>query len=98
MVPTIQGLVAMLVGLLLLGRPPAAMLCYALFISIFGSASALDLPALGGSSIQPGHLALGLLGLRLLCSRAGRLDRIAAAFARNGFFVAYCLYGAVTAF
>jgi hypothetical protein len=98
MVPTLFGLLVVIGSLALMRRSITAMLCFALLISIFGAASALDLPALGGSSIQPAHLALAFVTSRILFSRAGNFRLIAHAAGRNIFLVAYCVYGAVTAF
>jgi hypothetical protein len=98
MIPTPQGFVVLLICLLLLPRSVMAMLTFALFITIFGAAAALNLPALGGSSIQPSYLALGFLLLRISFSRIGRFNLIMLATGRNFFLLAYSFYGAVSAF
>jgi len=97
MVPTYLGVIVVLIGVLLMFAPISATLIFTVYCSLFGAAAAIQVPALGGSSIQPAHLALGFLGLRLLFSRlATQHDLLLAQ--RSGFLVAYCLYGAITAF
>ena len=98
MVPTYIGFIVIAIGALLMFAPISAALAFTLFCSLFGAAAAINVPALGGSSIQPAHLALGFLVLRLILSHLATQHDLLVALRRCGFLVAYCLYGAATAF
>jgi hypothetical protein len=98
MTPTIFGLLVAVVGTALMWRSVTAMLCLVILCTLLGAASAIDVPALGGSSIQPAHLALGFLLVRLAFSPYARLNRIAAAVRSNLWLVLYASYGVVAAF
>ena len=60
MIPTPIGLLFLLVGFLLLRRPPVETLVFACVCTLFPAASAIDLPALGHSSVPPATMSLGV--------------------------------------
>jgi hypothetical protein len=98
MTPTVFGLLVAVLGTALMWRSVTAMLCLVIVCTLLGAASAIDVPALGGSSIQPAHMALGFLLIRLAFSPHARLNRVAAALRANQWFVLYASYGVVAAF
>jgi hypothetical protein len=97
MIPTITGLLICLIGGYLLFRPKIEMLGFALFCTLLPAASAIDLPALGHSSIPPAVLSLAFLALQAVRSRAWRGPEMGLATTKNAWLILYCLYGAVTA-
>jgi len=66
MVPTVFGGVVVLLGLWFLTKPVHWMFALMIFASEFGAAAAVNLPAVGGSTISPAHVALGFVGMLLL--------------------------------
>ena len=96
MIPTPLGLLFMLAGILLLWRPPVQMLAFGLVCTLFPAASAIDLPALGGSSIPPAMLSLGFLALRLGMPDVRRTAAPALALTSNTWLLCFCLYCAAT--
>jgi len=98
MQPTIFGFIVVLVGLVSLFRPIHWAFALAVVCTEFGGAAAINVPALGGSSIQPSHLALGFLVLRLLLERRVGVGGWVTAIEDNLFLFAFGLYTAITAF
>lgn len=98
MTPTVFGFLIVFAAICLMPASLTVMLGLVLVASLLGGASAVDLPALGGSSIAPASFALVFLVIRILLSPAGRFEVLTKAFARNPFLTCYCVYGAVTAF
>lgn len=98
MTPTWIGVLMLLIGALLLVRGSVlAMLMFVMGSLLFGGSSALNLPALGGSSIQPAYVALGFLALRITLSGGGIGGAIARSLSLNWALVVFCLYGTGTA-
>jgi hypothetical protein len=98
MTPTIFGLLVIIISGFLMNRAPVWMLALFLVATLFGGASAVDLPLLGGSSVQPSFLVLILLLVRLMLAKALAPRWIGIAFRENVLLLAYALYAAVTAF
>jgi hypothetical protein len=97
MIPTITGLLICLVGAYLLFRPKIEMLAFAFFCTLLPAASAIDLPALGHSSIPPAMLSLAFLALQVIRSQAWRGPEMGLSATKNAWLILYCLYCAVTA-
>jgi hypothetical protein len=97
MIPTITGFLICLIGVYLLFRPTIQMLSFAFFCTLLPAASAIDLPALGHSSIPPSMLSLAFLALRAIGSGDWRGQQMGLAITKNAWLILYCLYGAVTA-
>ncbi len=96
---TIFGLIITLVGACLLIRPGLnGMMIFVIFCSLFGGASAINLPALGGSSIPPAYFALGFLTLRVVLAPDIRRASSASVYKEQSTLILYCLYSAFTAF
>ncbi|WP_294393652.1 O-antigen ligase family protein [uncultured Sphingomonas sp.] len=99
MIPTVFGIVIAGIGLVLLVRAQVpAMYVFVLVCSLMGGSAALQLPALGGSSIPPVQFALGFLILRLLLPGSGAGELVKQGIRANGLLVAYALYGVTMAF
>lgn len=98
MIPTVYGLIVLAIGGYLMTRPSVWMLSFFVITTLFGGASAVDLPALGGSSVQPSLLVLVLLGIRIVLSRPLSLRGLGESIRSNLMLVTYCVYGAITAF
>jgi hypothetical protein len=79
-------------------RSVTAMLGLVIFCTLFGGAAAIQLPAVGKTSIQPGHFALLLLGARLLFSHLWRAEKLLAGIGQNIYLTAFSLYGTISAF
>jgi hypothetical protein len=95
---TLFGAIVALVGLwLLLRGSMLSMLLFVMVASLFGGSSAINLPALGGSSIPPANLALLFLLVR--CARAGDEPhhRLGTALDANRWLLLFALYGAAGA-
>ena len=72
------GAIALGFGLIGLFLQPAAIVYIFLASTLLGSAGALILTAVGGTTIQPAHLLLGFLTLKLMTVRDirnGALER-----------------------
>jgi O-Antigen ligase len=94
------GLVALLIGLISLVVEPAFVV-YAFFAStLLGAAAAFILVALGGATIQPAHLLLGFLAVKLLAMRDVRAGALrAVSFGKPGFWLLVtAVYVVVTAY
>jgi len=97
MIPTITGLLICLVGAYLIFRPNIEMLAFSFFCTLLPAASAIDLPALGHSSIPPAMLSLAFLAIQVVRSRAWHRPEMGLAVTKNAWLILYCLYCAVTA-
>jgi len=97
MIPTVTGLLICLIGVYLLFRPKIEMLGFSFFCTLLPAASAIDLPALGHSSIPPAMVSLGFLALQVVRSNSWRGPEMGLAATKNAWLILYCLYGAVTA-
>jgi hypothetical protein len=97
MIPTITGVLICLIGAYLLFRPKLEMLVFSFFCTLLPAASAIDLPALGQSSIPPAMLSLGFLAAQMIRSGAWRGPEMGLALTKNAWLVLYCLYCAATA-
>jgi hypothetical protein len=97
MLPTVTGLVICLVGVYMLFRPNIEMLAFSFACTLLPAASAIDLPALGHSSIPPAMLSLAFLAIQLVKSKAWQAPEMGLALTKNAWLILYCLYCAVTA-
>ena len=97
MIPTPTGLLFILVGCWLWFKPPIQMLVFTCVCALFPAAAAIDLPALGGSTIPPAMLALGFLGLRLLRPDVLKSPGPTLGLTKNAWLLVFTLYCAVTA-
>ena len=97
MTPTVYGVLVLIIGGFLMSRPTVWMLALFLVTTLFGGASAVDLPLLGGASVQPSLLVLILLGIRLTLGK-GAARGTGVALRENAVLVAFCVYAAITAF
>lgn len=94
------GAITLVVGLIGLFVHPN-FIVYAFFAStLLGAAAALILTSLGGTTIQPAHLLLGFLAVKLLGDRDIRMRALEAASPGNpGFWLLVTVgYSTVTAF
>ncbi|HEX4178248.1 MAG TPA: hypothetical protein VHY57_07405, partial [Rhizomicrobium sp.] len=98
MIPTVFGLLITAFALWVMFRPAIDMVILVLFASLLGGASAINLPALGGSSITPANFALVFLTLRILLSPLGQAPLVLGAVKQNIFLVAFAVYGVLMAF
>lgn len=95
---TIFGLLVLVVGLFMLVRGSmAAMLAFVMLTTLMGGSAAINLPALGGSSIPPANLALVFLVLRAVLPGPGQMASLTPAIRGNLFLIIFALYGAITA-
>ncbi len=96
---TLIGVAVLLAGLyLLVARRVEAMFVFTLICTLMGGSAAIGLPALGGASISPAHLALGFLLLRIVLHKGG--DPLALPAIRGNapliLFAGYAVAGALT--
>ena len=98
MIPTPIGLLFLLVGFVLLRRPPIDTLVFACVCTLFPAASAIDLPGLGHSSVPPATMSLGFIALRLLGRDVSGSRGPAIGLEKNAWLLIFCLYCAITAF
>jgi len=66
--------------------------------TIFGAAAAVNMPALGGSSIQPSVFALAFLAARLAASRQLMSEKMNQALKDSLLFGLFAAYGVLSAF
>lgn len=99
MIPTVFGLIVLVVGLLLLRRnQPLVTLAIMLAMGLFEASAAISLPALSGSTIPPARVMLGFVLIQALLG-AQRNARLAAqAIRHNLWFIVFCFYGFIAAF
>lgn len=99
MIPTWIGALLLVVGIPIVLRQSLNAALLLIFIaSLFGGSAALQLPALGGSSIPPAYVALGLAGLQMLMRERGFLITLGHALRENAALAFFCIYGFATAF
>lgn len=99
MQPTLIGAIFAVVAIVLMFRSSAtSMLVLVMAATLFGGAAAIDMPALGGSSIPPASMALLFLALYLFLSPAWTAGNLAGAIRPNIFLAIFCVYGAISAF
>jgi len=94
------GVIAFALGLTGLFVGPSFLVYVFLGSTLLGAAAALILDSLGGATIQPAHLLLGFLTVRLLVSPETRTGALRAiAFGRPGFwFLVTTLYATISAY
>lgn len=91
---TLFGVVTILISLWLMLRASAlAQFTFVIITFVFGGAAAINLPALGGSSIRPSLLAFILLFGRLILTPSGELSAILRAVRKNLPLIVFCAYG-----
>ncbi|GAA4773537.1 hypothetical protein GCM10023219_21020 [Stakelama sediminis] len=94
MTPTLIGLILMVIGLFLLVRGSlAAMLSYTMLCGLLSGSSAINLPALGGSSIPPSQFALLFLFLRVILPGQRYLPLLLDGIKQNALLIIFVLYG-----
>lgn len=97
MTPTYIGFIVVVLGMLVFRGPMTWTLLLAIVGTIFGAASAVNLPALGGSSIQPSVFALVFLAARISVSPhllSGVMERSIKDTLLFGLFAGYALLSA----
>ncbi len=94
------GLIALLVGVIGLFVEESFIVYAFLASTLLGAAAAFILTALGGATIQPAHLLLGFLTIKLLGSRDVRAGALrAVAFGSPGFWLLVTVsYATITAY
>ena len=98
MTPTFIGMIIAAIGLFLLFRAPAHhLLALVILCMLLGGSAAIQLPALGGSSVPPAYFALGFLVLRCLLPGTHMLGRWQEAFRSQWPFLLFTLYGVIGA-
>lgn len=99
MIPTLQGLITLLIGFWALRRgTPLLLLCIMLVMGLFESSAAIVLPMLSSSSIPPPRLMLIFLIVALVPEINQRAKLLGEAAGANISFVVFALYGLVSAF
>src|ERR1700730_8906471 len=94
------GGIALILGLIGLFLEPT-FIVYVFFAStLLGAAGAIILDAIGGTTIQPAHLLLGFLTLKLMSSRDVRQGALrSVAVGTPGFWLLVTMvYGTITAY
>jgi hypothetical protein len=97
MIPTLTGIVLIFIGLYLYTKPAVNMIVFTAACTLLPAASAVDLPALGHSSIPPAMLSLAFLGLRMVKRDVFQSAGLPLAMTKNAWLVIYCVYCAATA-
>jgi hypothetical protein len=94
------GAIAFVLGLTGLFVEQSFLVYVFLGSTLLGAAAALILDSLGGTTIQPAHLLLGFLTVKLLASRANRVGALKAmTFGSPGFWLLLTtLYATITAY
>lgn len=96
---TFIGLIQCLIGAILLVRGSLPQMFFFMLASgLFGGSAAIQLPALGGSSIPPTQFALLFLWLRIIMPSGGYGGALVPAFRRNIALALFVIYGLVTAY
>jgi hypothetical protein len=99
MTPTFIGFVQLLVGAILLLRGSvASMLMFVMISGLMGGSAAIQMTALGNSTIPPIQFALPFLVLRLLLPGGTQASAIAVALRVNVFLIIFAVYGVASAF
>ncbi|MFC0205270.1 hypothetical protein [Novosphingobium soli] len=95
---TLIGAIQLLLGIGLVVRGSlGALLAFLVLSGVFGGSSAIDLPALGGSSVTPAHFALVFLLLRCMLPGGTAPGAIGSALRAHVWLVAFVAYGVVAA-
>ena len=98
MVPTLIGLIVVLVGFVLLFRGSIeAMLAFTMVCTLMGGSAALILTALGSSSIAPANVAMGFLLLRVALPGSGAMNDLRSSFRANAIYLIYAAWAVVSA-
>jgi hypothetical protein len=93
------GIITVLVGIVSIFCGPAFIVTAFFCSTLLGSAAAFTLPELGGTSIQPAHVLLGFLAVRLLFHRDPRRMTVALAPGGAGFWLMFAvLWSALSAY
>ena len=96
---TLIGLVQLLIGTYLLLRGSLnSLFAFLLVSSLFLGSASVQLPALGGSSIQPSDFALIFVALRILAPSGGYAAALPEAFKEHAVLLLFVSYGVVSAF
>ena len=99
MMPTLIGMVAAAIGLLLLVRGSVpTMFGFLNLLSLMGGSAAVVLTALGGSSVPPVELGLGFAALRILLPGSRQGAAFAEAVRANALLVGFAVVGVLLAF
>lgn len=99
MIPTYIGLIQLLFGtLLIIGGTSRQCVWFLLVSALFGGSAAIQLPALGGSSIPPVQFALVFVIARLAIPGSGNAPLVMAALRENLFLCIFVAYGVFMAF
>lgn len=98
MQPTHIGVIAAIVGILVMSRHMTAALLAVVVATIFGAASAINATALGGASIQPSVFLLMFLLLRIARSPDLLSDKMEGALKACAIFGVFVAYGLVSAY
>lgn len=99
MIPTYIGLIQLLFGtLLLVGGSSRHCVWFLLVSAMFGGSAAIQLPALGGSSIPPVQFALLFVMARLVIPGSGNASQVVTALRENVFLCIFVIYGVFMAF
>jgi len=98
MIPTLFGVIVIGLGLMvILFGSSAAMLDFVLFASLFSGSAAITLVSLGGSTVAPAIVALGMLAVRVALPGSAARAWLPAALNANRLLVLFVLYGALGA-
>lgn len=98
MIPTIFGVLVIAIGtILLVSGSASAMLAFVMLTTLMGGSAAIALPALGGSTIPPAHLALLFLALRVILPSPGHWSLLLRGMVDNIFLIVFALYGSIGA-
>lgn len=99
MIPTIHGLITIVIGIWLLTRGGVMpVLLGALAAGVFDASAAVALPALGGSTIPPSRVMLVFLLIAMARAVGKRTGLLADALRNNGLLLLFALWGMVAAF
>lgn len=99
MIPTLHGLITLLIGFWVLRRgTPLSLLCIMLIMGIFESSAALVLPMLSSSSIPPPRLMLMFLVIALAPAIFKRVSLLREAAGANASMLVFTFYGLIGAF
>jgi len=95
---TFIGVAQLLIGLaIVLAGGLRSAFAFLIAMGLLGGSAALNLPALGGSSIQPAQFALLFVYLRILTPRGGFLGLLPDSIRANLWLVLFTLYGIAAA-
>ncbi|MFM6831810.1 MAG: hypothetical protein ACKOVA_15950 [Novosphingobium sp.] len=95
---TIFGVLVIAIGLILLfSASRMAMMLFVLAVTLLGGSAAISLPALGGSTIPPAHLAIVFLVARALVPGKVGMADVGRSIEANFVLVFFVLYGVVGA-